>query len=419
MRILHVNGRYFAVGGAETYLKALADAQRCTGHEVHFLYASDPPIYPPQEQQIHFAVPSYGLRSGLRHRRAFVKLVRGLRPDVIHCHVIQYSVSPLLLTALAQSYVTVYSVHDTLAFCLKEPAESPEIPLLRMLPSGAPCLDPVGRPCMHHGCHRQLFTTSGLVGSIKRFAEVSWRLRALRRLGRFIVNSRFSREELLRNGFSPDRIDVIAPPLAMPETWDRQQARTARTAPTVLYVGYLAPIKGVFALLEALAKIRHLPWRAELVGEGPARSGLEKKVSSLGLAGRVFFEGQVERERLAEFYRDADLLVFPSFAPESWGLVGTEAMYFGLPVVGFDVGATREWLAHGETGLLVPTGDVDKLANALARLLGDAALRERLGEEARRRVPRFLGRQAAFAQRIERVYLQAMADRQGGNEDRN
>ena len=178
-------------------------------------------------------------------------------------------------------------------------------------------------------------------------------------------------------------------------------------------------VTGVFVLFDALAKIRHLSWRVGPVGDGPARHDLEEKALALGLAGRDLFKGQVEREHLNRFYRDAGLLVFPSLAPESWGLVGTEAMFFGLPVIGFDVGAAHEWLAHGETGLLVQASDVDRLADALATLLGDAALLQRLGQEASRRTPQFLGSQAEFAQRIERVYLQAMADWARGHEDRN
>src|SRR3990172_7339256 len=171
MRILHINGRYFAEGGAETYLRPLADAQRGAGHKVRLLYASDSPTNLPPEEHIHFVAPSHGIRTGLRHKRAFLDLVDGLRPDVIHCHVVHYTVSPLILAALARSYATVYSVHDTLAFCLKEPAGSPDAPLPRLLPSGAPCLDPVGRACMRHGCLRQLLATRGLVGSFKRFLE--------------------------------------------------------------------------------------------------------------------------------------------------------------------------------------------------------------------------------------------------------
>ena len=417
MRVLHINGRYFSAGGAETYIGLLADAQRRAGHEASLLYASDPPAGPPAWENVYFLPPSSGIRSGLRHKRRFMDLVGDLRPDIIHCHVVQYSVSPLILSALARTYPTVYSAHDTLAFCLKEPDASVEQPLPRVLPSGIPCRDPVGRACMRHGCHHQVLATRSVAGSVHRFLEVAWRRNVLRRLERFIVNSRFTRDELVRNGFAPERIDVIAPSLPVPSSWNRT-ARARSPQPVILCVGHLAPVKGTFALLEALTEIRHLRWTAELVGGGSAGERLRKAAHGLGLAGRVRFHGAVERERLDSFYRAADLLVIPSLAPESWGFVGIEAMHFGLPVVAFDAGATVEWLAHGETGILVRAGDVNALAAALARVLGDEPLRQRLGQEAARRGPRFVGGQLRFAERVEQAYLQARTAWVRAHEDR-
>jgi glycosyltransferase involved in cell wall biosynthesis len=109
-----------------------------------------------------------------------------------------------------------------------------------------------------------------------------------------------------------------------------------------------------------------------------------------------------------------DVLVLPS-AYEEMGSVLTEAMASGLPVVASDVGGIPEVVRHGETGLLVPPGDVDALAAALDRLVADAGLRARLSAGARARAagyawPRLAARVAAVYARVrEGDALEAVA----------
>ena len=86
-----------------------------------------------------------------------------------------------------------------------------------------------------------------------------------------------------------------------------------------------------------------------------------------------------------DYYQRAALLVMPSFY-ESFGIACLEAMAFGLPVVATRVGGLPEVIEDGVTGLLVPPGDADALAQAMIRLLSDADLRRRMGQAGRERV---------------------------------
>jgi glycosyltransferase involved in cell wall biosynthesis len=97
----------------------------------------------------------------------------------------------------------------------------------------------------------------------------------------------------------------------------------------------------------------------------------------------VRFHGFVPSGELKNFYQEASLLAVSSVWPEPFGLVGQEAMFYGLPVVGFDAGGIREWLLHGENGFLVRWKDIDGLALRIEQLLRDKDLGRRLGARGR------------------------------------
>jgi glycosyltransferase involved in cell wall biosynthesis len=147
-------------------------------------------------------------------------------------------------------------------------------------------------------------------------------------------------------------------------------------AGALLTVGSLSPVKGQDLLLEALVDVRDLAWRWTCVGSttvDPAFvARLRQRSVEVGLADRLGLVGPLTGDALESAYAAADLLVLPSRA-ETYGMVVTEALARGLPVLAHDVGGVGE--ALGGAGLLVPPGG---LAPALRRWLTDAALRDDL-----------------------------------------
>jgi glycosyltransferase involved in cell wall biosynthesis len=142
-----------------------------------------------------------------------------------------------------------------------------------------------------------------------------------------------------------------------------------------LYVGRLAPEKGVDVLLRAFTGVD-----AELVvaGAGPEDERLRRLAPA-----RTRFLGNVDRDALPAWYAAADVLVLPSLS-EPWGMPLNEAAAAGLPLVATDaVGAARELIEDGGNGFVVPAGDADALHDALARLAGDAELRRIAGDRSR------------------------------------
>jgi glycosyltransferase involved in cell wall biosynthesis len=161
---------------------------------------------------------------------------------------------------------------------------------------------------------------------------------------------------------------------------------------SLLCVAALTPDKGHDVLLAGLAMAKDLSWRCECVGSlvrDPAfADGVRRHVRNSGLGDRVRFPGPRVGPDLDRAYAAADLLVLPSRA-ETYGMVVTEALARGLPVLATDVGGVTEALGHGEDGtrpgLLVPPGDPAALGAALREWLSDGELRTRLRRAARER----------------------------------
>jgi D-inositol-3-phosphate glycosyltransferase len=158
--------------------------------------------------------------------------------------------------------------------------------------------------------------------------------------------------------------------------------------PLILYVGRLAPIKGVETLLDAVALLRAQGVGADLlVVGGDADEPLEghegylrRRVVEGGLGDCVRFLGPQPQDRLRGYYVAADVTVLPSHY-ESFGMVALEAMACGSPVVASRVGGLATIVRDGATGYLVPEGDVSALAARLSELIADPDLRERMGRE--------------------------------------
>ncbi len=164
--------------------------------------------------------------------------------------------------------------------------------------------------------------------------------------------------------------------------------------------------KGHDVLLDALAAAADLPWRCACVGsleKDPAfAAGVRRRARDSGLGDRVRFAGPQTEPELEREYAAADLLVLASHA-ETYGMVVTEALARGVPVLAAEAGGVTKALGHGHDGtrpgLLIPPGDAAALGAALRRWLGDAELRGRL-RRAARGAPRDAARLAGDHDRV-------------------
>jgi glycosyltransferase involved in cell wall biosynthesis len=227
------------------------------------------------------------------------------------------------------------------------------------------------------------------------FREVSWPVAAAvwlterpmpRVYGRVPVHaiSGTTRDDLVARGFDADRIRVIHPGVDAERF--RPDAALARSdRPLFLYVGRLKRYKAVETAIHAVVALRRGPVpeaRLLIAGDGDDRARLERCAAEARAGEGVEFLGFVSEARKLELYRRAWAVVFPS-PKEGWGITNVEAAACGTPAVASDSPGLRESVRDGETGRLVPHGDVAALAEALRGLASDTALRARLGRGAR------------------------------------
>lgn len=371
MRVLFVNERLGRFGGVEQNVADTALALRARGHQCRLAYTMATGRGEDEYARCFdecLQLPSDAVSADAPAGPELAEAVASFAPDVIYLHKLPRVAA--FAPYLGRTRV-VRMVHDHDLCC----------------PRGYKYFAISGRVCSHKADWRCWLDGAFLARDRSsrtgvRFVGIGHKLREMRAnrgLDALLVGSRFMRDELLQNGFRPERVHILPPtvpsrpgppPTAVPD------------APHVLFVGQLLRGKGVDLLLDALAQLQR-PFSATIVGAGNAEAKLKERCRSLGLNDRVRFIGWIDNSGLAPFYAEAKVVVVPSRWPEPFGMVGLEAMRHGRPVVGFDVGGIPDWLRDGETGYAVPEQDTAAFAQAVDRLLGDTALANRFGRNAR------------------------------------
>lgn len=237
---------------------------------------------------------------------------------------------------------------------------------------------------------------------------------AARRADAVIAVSSYTAGLIAATGASPAALHLIPPGVDLPS--DPQALPAER--PTFVTIARLADgYKGHDVLVRSLALVRERVPDVEwvVIGDGPLRAGLEDLARSLGVADAVRFLGAVSDAERDTWLRRARLLAMPSRLPagglagEGFGIAYLEAAAYGKPVVAGSVGGALDAVLDGETGLLVDPTDPVAVGEAIATLLLDAELAERLGAAGARRARSFAW--PVIAGRVEAVLREAMAVR--------
>jgi glycosyltransferase involved in cell wall biosynthesis len=265
-----------------------------------------------------------------------------------------------------------------------------------------------GRPVLllvHHLFGRTVFEEAGLHLALPTWLlekPVPWIYRDVPT----VAVSESTRQDLVDRGMRADRIEVIPNGIVL-EGFTAASPDDRFPEPTLLYLGRLKRYKRVDLLIRAVARLRDEGEAVRLlvVGRGDHRPELEAEARRLGLGDdRVAFLGFVSEGEKRELLRRTWVHGFTS-PKEGWGIANLEAAASGTATVASDAPGLRDSVVHGETGLLVPHGDVPRLADAIRLITRDPALRERLGRGGRRFAEGYSWDRtaAAMAASIERV----------------
>jgi glycosyltransferase involved in cell wall biosynthesis len=185
-----------------------------------------------------------------------------------------------------------------------------------------------------------------------------------------IANSNYVRDRLIEHGLSPEQTVTLYCGVAIPKTFAEPLTPEIHQEGRILFAGRIAPNKGLEWLLKALARTSsriHL----DIAGEGWDRLRMEKLATQLGVSDRVTWHGWCDPQKLDSLYQRCFAVIFPSLWHEPAGLVTLEAYARYRPVIASAVGGIPEHLRDGETGILITANDIDRLAEAIAKLSED------------------------------------------------
>ncbi len=202
----------------------------------------------------------------------------------------------------------------------------------------------------------------------KTYSQLTKSQRLNQKLDGFIAGSHFIKNLLVENGFDATRTHMLPLYAEKPS-----EVSVEREQDLILFVGQLIRGKGVDLLLKALKLTAH-PYRLVIAGTGKQEKEFQSLTEKLGLSHRVQFIGKVNQKELDSWYKRASCVVLPTRIPESFGLVGIEAMRYGTPVIAPLLGGISDWLEDGKTGLAVDPEDPKEIAQSLDRLWNDKSL---------------------------------------------
>ncbi|MBD2336900.1 glycosyltransferase family 4 protein [Calothrix sp. FACHB-156] len=195
-----------------------------------------------------------------------------------------------------------------------------------------------------------------------------------------IANSEYVRKQLIKHGASPEQTVTLRYGIILPKIITAPLSLDIHKNQRILFVGRIVPDKGLEWLLNTLVHTDS-QIKLDIAGDGWDRPRLERLANKLGLSQRIVWHGWCNTDKLNHLYQQSFALVFPSVWPEPAGLVTLEAYARYRPVIASQVGGIPEHLRDGETGILVPANDTQKLANAITDLASNYEKSRSMGEQ--------------------------------------
>ena len=331
-------------GGAENQALLLSENLRHKGFDVSVLTRSFnnlPAVENIRTIPVYRVIKTVNARTlfGLRYFFSciFFMIVQRKHYDILHCHILQgfHSIAAVIVGRLFKKKVVI-----------------------KIANTG------VSSDFMH----------------VKRVLGGKYILRFLKKADRVVATSRLSALEARREGFADAQIAMI--PNGVDTRRFKPSGRCGQARSRIVCVGRLVRVKGVDILIDAFDRLKRegTCTRLDIVGAGPESATLSIKAANLGCADAVVFHGEVGT--VEDFFDTTCIFVQPSLA-EGMSNVLLEAMACGLPVIVTRTGAATDIIQDSVNGLLVDTGSVEQICDAVRKIVSDADFAVRLGMSAR------------------------------------
>jgi glycosyltransferase involved in cell wall biosynthesis len=291
--------------------------------------------------------------------------IEEFRPDLMHVHNYWFRLTPSIFAAAKERGVaTVLTLHNYRLVC----------PAGQFLRKGMPCelcMDGRGSRILVHNCYPDRNWLKSLL-AYRLYRETQKRQFLAPLVDAYIALTEFARGKAIEGGLPADKVHLK--PNFMFDPLHGQPA----TMPGMgaIYVGRLSPEKGVMGLLDVW---RAIDYPLTIVGDGPQMAEARRAAGS-----NVTFLGNRSHEDVLQLIEKSAFLVFPSEWYEGFPLSLLESMAIGRAVVATDLGARREMVRDGQTGLLDRSRDAGDLEAKVRRLISDRSLCAAMGAAARK-----------------------------------
>ena len=334
-RILFVHDRFGAFAGAESNILATAQGLKERGYHTAILHGPGTGRNENAWQNVfssRFPLPEDSATEGIH------AAIAEFNPHIIYIHKLADLDA---LSALLESQVPITRmVHDHDLYCLRSYKYNYFTRHICDRGMSPYCLVPCG--AFINRDHDSRFPLK-----LASYRDKRRELELNRQFNRMLVATNYMREELLRNDFASDKIEVH-PPVPRDREVTLQSNFSDRNL--IIYSGQITRGKGVDILLRALAAVT-APFECLIFGDGNYRAACEALCQELSLAGRVRFQGYVSPDEIGRHYQECSVMAISSLWPEPFGATGLEGMGHGVPVVAFDAGGIKEWLLDGVNGV--------------------------------------------------------------------
>jgi glycosyltransferase involved in cell wall biosynthesis len=396
MKLLYVHERFGALAGAEANAHITATELGRRGHTTGILHG---PGTGKNEAGWEATFPArFPLGAGDNAARVRDALA-SFRPDAVYVH--KMADLSVIGTLVASGVPLLRMVHDHDIYCMRSYKYNYFTRRICTRSASPWCIFPCLAAVVKN-------PGGGLPLKWVSYGEKRREIALNRRFDRMVVVTTYMRDELLRNGFAADRIEIHAP---VPRMGDPNLRSSFSDRNLIIYAGQIIRGKGVDVLLEALALLKG-KFECVILGDGNHRAHCEELCTRLGLNDRVTFKGFVPQEELKAYYRDCSVVALSSVWPEPIATIGLEVMRYALPVVAFDAGGIKDWLLDGQNGFLVPWMDREQYAARLQQCLTDKALARRLGENGLRLVSERYDFDQ-YIRDLERMFERVIAEKPG------
>lgn len=364
MNILHINQSYIVRGGVEVYIHQLQELLPKFGITTSFIAISEP------NEVNKFKVTGKNLFLSNKTKNEveqFLTLyIEKNKIDLIHIH----SVSNKDLTKFClEKKPVIRTIHEPRMFC---PGRQKFLSKSESI-----CNKPFGLHCCIKAYTEKCQDSRIPNEVIRSYSNVKFEINfAAKRYKRIVAMSNYAKNEAVLAGISEQNI-VVNSCFTPVISESIKKNNDLYSIKRIVFVGRLHPSKGIHILIKSLSNILKSEHNVvlDIIGDGLFKNELLNLISSENIPSeKIIFHGWLSHEETTEKIEEAYLIVFPSIYPETFGIVGIEAMMRSKPVVAFDVGGVSDWLENNITGFLVEVKNEKMFEEKVYTLLSDEKL---------------------------------------------